>query len=805
MRRKVELLAPAGDMESFYAAVKNGADAVYLGGKWFSARSFAKNFSIEDIQKVVKYAHIRDVKIYVTVNTLISDEEFLSAVKYLKELYQADVDGVILQDLGLASVARAVFKDLNLHASTQMTVYNESGVEFLKQLGFTRVVLARETSLKEIQNIVKKCNVDIEVFGHGALCISYSGQCLLSSMIGSRSGNRGKCAQPCRLCYELMKGNKSLASGYLISPKDLCSLNDIQSLIASGVASLKIEGRMKSPEYVAVVTRIYRKYIDNPKGKVDESDMKDITQIFNRGGFTRGYFDGVSPNEMITKDKPKNWGIFLGEVVATNANRRLVCVKLEECIDIGDGIEIWNGENKSPGVVVSQMLSNNKMIKHARSGDVVWLGYLEGKIKKKDKVYKTSSKKLNQSARATILGKDIKRIALCAKVIIQRRMKPKVSASDDRGNFVVCEGNVYPEDAINKPLCRERIVEQMNKTGDTPYYFDKIDVELSEEVVVPIGEINNMRRFLLEKMDELRGYVDEDKEYNSFPYVDYADDDSCPKEVSLFFYKVDYDMKYWELGASRIYLPLLITKDERYKDILAMCNRNNVSVYLHTPVVTREKYDEYIEDNISVLHEFDGVLCGNIGTMGYLRGRGIDILCDYTMNVFNTYTAKLLRDEGASMITMSCEMTLKQVSTMKKIHELKKEIIAYGSLPVMTMEHCVVGDECGGYKDGRCNGACRHGNYYLRDRMGERFDIMCDECVHRCVLFNSSKIFLEKDIRKIKGVNSVRLNVLNESFDEIKGLVKLNYDIMNGVVDEARICDIKRRGKYTKGHLFREV
>lgn len=805
MKDKIELLAPAGNMESFYTAVKNGADAVYLGGKLFSARSFADNFSIEDIRYVVRYAHIRGIKVYVTVNTLVSDNEFDMAIDFLRELYGANVDGVIIQDLGLASVARRMFKDLHLHASTQMTVYNESGVEFLKRLGFVRVVLARETSLREIDNIARKCKVDVEVFGHGALCISYSGQCLLSSMIGARSGNRGKCAQPCRLCYELMCEDIRISSGYLISPKDLCSLENIPRLVDSNISSLKIEGRMKTPEYVAVVTRIYRKYIDNPYDKVDECDIKDITQIFNRGGFTKGYFDGGAPNDMITIGKPKNWGTFLGEVVSVNSGRRMVRVKLKDGIDMGDGIEIWNGEDKNPGVVISQMLLNDKMVKSAKSGDVVWLGYLAGKIKKGDRVYKTSSKKLNQLARSSISGKDLKRVALCATVVIRRGMKPKVSIWDANGNVVMCEGCVYPADAINRPLCHDRVVKQMNKTGDTPYYFEKIDVDLSDGVVLPISEINNMRRSALEKLDDIRGCISDKCVCEVLSAEKYANDNSRPKEISLFFYKVDYDMKYWELGASRVYLPLLITRDRRYKDILAMCNKNNVSVYVHTPAVTREKYDAYIRENIHILSEFKGVMCGNIGTMEYLRGRNIDILCDYTMNVFNTYTAKLLRDEGAKMVTMSCEMTLDDINKMKKIDGLEKEIIAYGSIPVMTTEYCVVGDRCGGYKDGRCSGACRNQRYYLKDRKGEQFEILCDEYVHRCMLFNSAKIFLGQDMRKLRGVNSIRINVMNENFDEIKEIVRLNYDIMRGVVDKIGIDNLKKKGKYTKGHLYRMV
>ena len=348
MKKQIELLAPAGSMEAFYAALKNGADAVYLGGKLFNARNFAKNFDIEDIKNVVRYAHVRNVKVYVTVNILISDQEFEMAIDFIKELYLANVDGIIIQDIGLINVVSKLFKGLEIHASTQMTIYNKSGADFLKKYGFSRVVLARETSLKEIKEVTCDNDIDVEIFGHGALCISYSGQCLLSSMIGGRSGNRGSCAQPCRMEYELIEENnghkKSVKKGHLLSPKDLCSIRSLKDMINNGVTSLKIEGRMKTPEYVAVVTKIYRKYIDNLEHNIEESDIKDLTQIFNRGGFTEGYFKGYAPSNMITTTKPKNWGTYLGKVILANSKKRLVKVKLDNPLNMGDGIEIWNNQ-----------------------------------------------------------------------------------------------------------------------------------------------------------------------------------------------------------------------------------------------------------------------------------------------------------------------------------------------------------------------------------------------------------------------------------------------------------------------------
>lgn len=283
----IELLSPVGDFECLKAAVQNGADSVYFGSNIFSARAFAHNFDLNELEKAIQYAKIRGVKTHLTLNTLIKDDEFDEALALAKNAYEFGIDAIIVQDLGLARSLIKTFPDLPIHASTQMTVHNLTGALELQNLGFKRVVLSRELSTDEIDYICKNTNIEIECFAHGALCISYSGQCLFSSMIGGRSGNRGKCAQPCRLPYELFENDKKINSGYLLSTRDLCSLDYIPNFIKSGVHCLKIEGRMKSPEYVAIVTKIYRKYIDlalsNEPYIVDQNDRKNLMQVFNRG------------------------------------------------------------------------------------------------------------------------------------------------------------------------------------------------------------------------------------------------------------------------------------------------------------------------------------------------------------------------------------------------------------------------------------------------------------------------------------------------------------------------------------------
>lgn len=304
-----ELLSPVGDFECLKAAVQNGADSVYFGASSFNARASAKNFDEIELKNVINYAKLRNVKTNLTLNTLIKNDEFSEAVKIASYAYECGIDAIIVQDLGLAKFLIDNFPDLPIHASTQMTVHNIDGVKLLEELGFSRVVLARELSLNEIENICKNSNIEIETFIHGALCISYSGRCLLSSMIGGRSGNRGKCAQPCRLPYELINTTSSLDKGYLLSTRDLCTLDFLPSLVNAGVKCFKIEGRMKTPEYVATVTKIYRKYLDMILNKdtyvVDPNDRKALMQVFNRGGFSSGHLD-TKPNKDLVYSKKSN-------------------------------------------------------------------------------------------------------------------------------------------------------------------------------------------------------------------------------------------------------------------------------------------------------------------------------------------------------------------------------------------------------------------------------------------------------------------------------------------------------------------
>ena len=351
--QKIEILSPAGSYESLLAAIANGADAVYLGGDAFGARAFAGNFTTDKLKEAIDYVHYHGKSLYLTVNTLLKNEELEEELyHYILPFYEQGIDAVIVQDMGVLRFLHKHFPDLPLHASTQMTVTSTEAARFLKQCGVTRIVPARELSLTEIRHMKDASGLEIESFVHGALCYAYSGQCLMSSMIGGRSGNRGRCAQPCRLPYEL-KNESGQTMGkkdecYRLSPKDLCALDEIPQMIQAGIDSFKIEGRMKKPEYVAAVTRMYRKYVDryleNPDApyKVEEQDYKQLMELYNRGGFTKGYYEKHNGKDMMSMKRPNHQGLFVGEIQQIKGNQIFFICK--ETIHPRDVLEVRQGE-----------------------------------------------------------------------------------------------------------------------------------------------------------------------------------------------------------------------------------------------------------------------------------------------------------------------------------------------------------------------------------------------------------------------------------------------------------------------------
>ncbi len=482
--RKPELLAPAGSKDALIAAVEAKADAVYFGGKNFGARNLADNFHDEEIEQAIDFCHERGVKVYITVNTVYRNDEIKPLLDFVSRLHSYGADAFIFQDIGCASYIKEHIPEIKLHASTQMTAHSLYDAEFLADAGFSRIVLSRELPLCDISEICEKLKdrVEIEVFVHGALCVCYSGQCFMSSFLGGRSGNRGDCAQPCRLRYSLEKDGEKKTSGHLLSTRDLCSLPILDKIVASGVCSLKIEGRMKSPEYVYAAVRAYREAIDS--GKVSESSQKALYQVFNRGGkFTEGYFENYSGGDMMSFDSPKPQGVYFGR--ALRYSNGFCDIKTEQDAIAGDGI-YFETNSGSVGTYLN---------KKSKAGDKIQIR-VEGDIKTGDMIYKSFDKALMDDLKRDF-EKNTRKLPISGKVTLRKGEKACLSlglkalsktAESQSFSETPCEA------AEKAPIDEKRLEEQVKKMGQTPFVLSDLVIDMEQDVYINMTQINEMRR-----------------------------------------------------------------------------------------------------------------------------------------------------------------------------------------------------------------------------------------------------------------------------------------------------------------------
>lgn len=504
--KRPELLAPAGSMEALRAAVTNGADAVYLGATRFGARAFAGNFDDEQLIEAVRYCHEWGVKVYVTVNTLIYEEELDAAMELVDFLYHADVDALILQDLGLTSRIRSAYPDFELHASTQMHIHNREGVRRVKALGMKRAVLARETPIELVRSCTEE-GIDLEIFVYGALCVCYSGECLMSSINGGRSGNRGQCAQPCRMAYQLIKQNTGevleTEGEYLLSPRDLNTLEHVQELIESGAASFKIEGRMKRPEYVGAVVRTWRKRIDEvlarKHGKITPEEEIRLKKLFNRG-FTDGYLFHQQGPALMNAVRPNHVGIQAGTVLSQKNGR--VQVRLDHPIQQQDGLRILRNEAEDIGFTVNYLYKNGLLVSHAEARDLIELDVRE-KVSPGAKLLQTTDSRLMKEIQDTF-GEPCRRVSVDFHIEAQPGHPLVLTLTDKKGRQVRSETIMKCSPAEKAPLDETRIRQQMNKIKDTPYQIAGWSCELKGDVFLPMQQLNEVRRHAVAQLSEIR-------------------------------------------------------------------------------------------------------------------------------------------------------------------------------------------------------------------------------------------------------------------------------------------------------------
>ncbi|WP_010235709.1 U32 family peptidase [Clostridium arbusti] len=777
--KKIELLAPCGSMESLYAAVQNGADAVYLGGSRFSARAYAFNFEDEKIVEAVDYCHLYGVKVYVTVNTLVKDSEIRDILEYVKFLYTIGVDALIIQDTGLAYLIRKNFPDFEIHGSTQMTIHNGEGAQYFKDLGFHRIVLSRELSLKEIEFISKDLNIETEIFIHGALCVCYSGQCLMSSVIGGRSGNRGRCAQPCRLPYNLInENNKEEFKGYILSPKDMCTLDNIEEIIKSGTSSLKIEGRMKKPEYVAGVVSIYRKAIDSVYNNSEfdyELEVKKLKQLFNREGFSKAYMFGNIGKDMMSYSFPKNTGLFLGSV-----NKDLT-ITLAEDLNIKDGVRV-----KNDGFSVSKILINGSEIQRAHKGDRVKL--VPHFYAAFDEVYKTSDMMLLDNLCNSF------RDAYGKKIDIDIQCKFKI----DEPFEVMCHynGKVFKvtgdtvQKAIKKPLEKIKLEENLIKTGNTPFRIQNIDFLIYEEGFLPLSAVNAVRRNLTH---DIMDYEYKKSKRVLSKGLDFNREEKTDKSMEKLMVSVENLEQLntcIDSGVKAVIIDLFHRKNN-----ISIENINNVDVYLRVPNIIKEEFNficSVIDDNIN---RIKGIVTANAGIINRYKNN-IDIIGDYKLNLFNKYALDFYsKDLSGSYI--SIELNRNEIMNLIKNSPILCGMIIYGKFEVMVSEYCPIGSTLGGKcTQLNCNNKCDTGEFKLKDRIGEEFIVKTDKFC-RSHIYNSVPLNLIPNLRDINSIGNInhRIDFVDEKKDEVIEILEAYSS--GKFQDEAK--------KFTRGHYKRGV
>lgn len=775
-KSKYEILAPAGDMNALRAAVSAGANAVYLGYDEFSARAKAKNFNKKELEEAVKFAHLRNVKIYVTFNILIADFEIKRAMESIKMLHDIGVDALILQDIGIADRIRKDFPDFELHASTQMAVNNFYGVAFLKEMGFSRVVLARETPFFEVEKI-KELDIDIETFIHGALCVCYSGECLMSSMIGGKSGNRGECAQACRRSYEILDFHKNKIARrlYYISPKDLNTLDDVAKVINAGGYSLKIEGRMKNPEYVYTLVSSYKKALE---GKLKIEDKENTEQVFNRG-FTKGFFNGDFGNNFISSDRPDNRGVEIGKVISISKNFAKVVFSVD--VFEGDGLEFESNKGRF----------GFKVREFYKFGEEVNL-VLHKMPTEGSKINRTYSKKLYEKVDDKIENYNFKR-NLDLDLNINIGENPKINGKTE-GFETNYELDKKVEVAKKSGLSREKVLENISKTGDSIFEVRSVDLNLDEGAFLPISAINEMRREVVKKLENKILEKSINRVLNPYNFVEgsnRAKIKSKDSKIKVFFNKFE-DLDKTNL--SNIDEIIIRAKDlEKFKKKY----KREVSIYLDKFYSYREL--ENLRNYILKDKVVEGVWINNLSEYYIFKDEDVKINADIGLNIFNSNSAEFFYNLGLNSITISPELNSRQIQEIVKNNSVDFNLISYGRVPVMTMKHCPYSVVKNCVDEGNCP-SCKYKNYLLRDEKNVDFEVLRQNTFTE--IFNSYPILLDEYVNRLKK-NNVNLLILADEFtDEVINLYK-NYNDKDFENIKKKIEN--KYGQVTKGHINRGI
>lgn len=819
-----EILAPAGDWECARAAVENGADAIYFGLERFNARMRAKNFTIADLPKLMEFLHRRGVRGYVTFNTLVFADELEAAEEYLRTIIRSGVDAAIVQDVGICRLIRSISPDFPIHTSTQMTISSAAGVEFARELGAQLVVLARENSLKEIAAMQEAQRaagtaMPLEVFVHGALCVAYSGQCLTSESLGGRSANRGECAQACRMPYELVSDGQKVDLGdrrYLLSPQDLAGLEVLPDLVRAGVASLKIEGRLKSPEYVANITRVYRQALDaivprdttKQAASAFDADVAryDLEMGFSRGLYT-GWFRGINNQELAHARFGTKRGVFLGKVA--RLGRDHVSLQLEGPLKPGDGIVFDSGhpDEKEEGGRVYQVeqRKGGEAVLRFGHGDIDF-----SRVHVGDRVWKTNDPELDRRLRQSFEGDQVRfRRPLHLEAHGHEGTPLTVIARDEAGHIAQAATTSPLARAEKQPLTTEKLRDQLGRLGGTAFELGKLENKLEGAVIVAVSELNDLRRRIVTELDAQRA-VPVRWEIRGSAGLRAAKDDrnavaasSRPEgarspELIVVIRHLHQLEAAWAAGARTIYAEFEDPK--KYRDAVTRFRalrdseqirssdsetQEPATLWVAPPRIFKPGEDWILKQVLSC--EADGYLVRNFDHLQWFkdrRRRG-----DFSLNVANPLTAEhFISRYGLERVTASYDLSVGQLEALlQNAPPSWFDITLHQHMPMFHMEHCVF---CAFLSDGtdyrNCGRPCDRHDVRLRDRVGAEHPLKADAGCRNTVYNSRAQTGAEYAQKLIAlGARSFRIEFLNESADELQRTVWRYRQLLRGEISGA--------------------
>lgn len=785
-----ELLAPAGDWECAKAAVENGADAIYFGLERFNARMRAHNFTVADLPKLMEFLHRRGVRGYVTFNTLVFTPELDEAEDYLRSIISAGVDAAIVQDVGVCRMIRNLSSDFPIHASTQMTVTSAAGVEFARELGCDLVVLARECSIAEIEKIrAATAKLPLEVFVHGALCVAYSGQCLTSEALGGRSANRGECAQACRMPYDLVSDGKLVPLGdkrYLLSPQDLAGLDVLPDLIRSGVASLKIEGRLKTPEYVANITRVYRQALD---GLAPANARYELEMGFSRGLYT-GWFRGINNQQLAHARFGKKRGVYLGEV--SRAQRDRVFVKLAAPLKPGDGVVFDAGrpdQDEEGGRVytLTPHGTETAIFFGERSVDF-------SKVHAGDKLWKTSDPELDKRLRQSFAGEQPRfQRPLDFEFHGAAGLPLTAIARDENGHIAKAESQIPLAPAEKHALDQQKLSEQFGRLGGTPFRLGKVDSKLEGNLMLPVSELNRLRRYLAVEVERQRTLprrwnLREDARWRQIV----PKSESKTPELDLIVLCRNLAQVEAALRAGTKTICCDFEDPKKYREAVQLVHTQSCSgpartVWVAPPRIFKTGEDWILKQVRSCAA--DGWLVRNYDHLNYFAGqrcRG-----DFSFNVANPLTAEyFVRRFGLEHVTASYDLNAQQLEALLRSAPPQWfEVTIHQHMPMFHMEHCVF---CAFLSEGtdyrNCGRPCDKHGVSLRDRVGAEHPLKADSGCRNTVFNARAQTGAEHALHVYSlGVRAFRIEFVNETGAEVERTIALYRKLFRGEINGADV------------------